>query len=104
MAQGLRLCPSIARDVGSIPGWETKIPHAVCHGQTMKINKVRIVKYFLKEILTEKKPLIQSTKKVFAELLLPGRCPPRTTSPSGSTYRKASRTKSQKAGLGRRSF
>ena len=54
MVQGLRLCPSTARDVGSIPGWGTKIPHAVCHGQTMKINKVRIVKYFLKEILTEK--------------------------------------------------
>ena len=54
--QWLRLCASTAGGVGSIPGWGTKIPHAVCHGQTMKINKVRIVKYFLKEILTEKNP------------------------------------------------
>ena len=45
VAQGLRLCPSIARDVGSIPGWGTRIPHAVCHGQNIKINKIGIIKY-----------------------------------------------------------
>ena len=30
--------PWNARDVGSIPGWETKIPHATWHGQ----NKLKI--------------------------------------------------------------
>ena len=32
----LRLHAPSARDVGSIPGWGTKIPHATQHGQKVK--------------------------------------------------------------------
>ena len=39
--------PSNARDTGSIPGWETKIPHAAQCGQKNKdISEIRIVGYF----------------------------------------------------------
>ena len=31
--QWLRLCASNAKGVGSIPGWGTKIPHAIWRGQ-----------------------------------------------------------------------
>ena len=34
--QWLRVCATNAQDVGSIPGWETKIPHAVQCGQKIK--------------------------------------------------------------------
>ena len=33
VVQWLRLCASSARDVGLIPGWGTKIPHAMWSGQ-----------------------------------------------------------------------
>ena len=40
MVQWLRLCTSNTGDAGLIPGWESKIPHAVRHGlQKLKINK-----------------------------------------------------------------
>ena len=32
-SSGLRLWASNARDMGLIPGWGTKIPHVVWHGQ-----------------------------------------------------------------------
>ena len=32
----LGLCTLIAEDLGSIPGWETKIPQAMWHGQIEK--------------------------------------------------------------------
>ena len=34
--QRLRLCASTAGGAGSIPGWGTKIPHAVRRGQKVK--------------------------------------------------------------------
>ena len=40
MVQGLRLCASSAGDMGSIPGGETKSPHAVWLSQKIK-EKVR---------------------------------------------------------------
>ena len=36
MVQWLRFCASNARGAGSSPGWGTKIPHAVRHGQKKK--------------------------------------------------------------------
>ena len=36
VVQWLRLCTSPAGSVGSIPGWETKIPHAECCGQKIE--------------------------------------------------------------------
>ena len=36
VVQWLRFCASNARSAGSIPGWGTKIPHAVQHGQKKK--------------------------------------------------------------------
>ena len=33
----LRLCASIAGGVGSIPGWDTKVPHAMGHGKKQKV-------------------------------------------------------------------
>ena len=33
VVQWLRLCASTAGNVGVIPGWETKIPHAKGHSQ-----------------------------------------------------------------------
>ena len=33
VVQWLRLCASTAGDVGLIPGWGTKIPHAIGHSQ-----------------------------------------------------------------------
>ena len=36
MVQWLRFCTSNARDVGSIPGWGTKIPYALGRGQKEK--------------------------------------------------------------------
>ena len=38
VAQWLRLHASSAGGVGSIPGWGTKIPHSVWHGQKKKKN------------------------------------------------------------------
>ena len=35
----LRLCASSARGAGSIPGWGTKIPHAMHCGQKIKNKK-----------------------------------------------------------------
>ena len=42
MVQWLRLCASSAGDVGLIPGWETKSPHAEGHmpfGRAKKLKK-----------------------------------------------------------------
>ena len=40
MVQWLRLCPSTARDTGSIPGQGTKIPHAAwCEKERKKERK-----------------------------------------------------------------
>ena len=36
VAQWLRLCTSTEGGAGSIPGGETKIPHAMWHGQKKK--------------------------------------------------------------------
>ena len=36
MVQWLRLCASTAGGTGLIPGWGTKIPHAVWYGQKKK--------------------------------------------------------------------
>ena len=36
MIQWLRLYSSTAWGTGSIPGWGTKIPHAMCHGKKKK--------------------------------------------------------------------
>ena len=36
VVQWLRLCASHAGGAGSIPGWGTKIPHAVHFGQKIK--------------------------------------------------------------------
>ena len=35
----VKISPSNAGSVGSIPGWGTKIPHATGCGQKLKINK-----------------------------------------------------------------
>ena len=35
----VKISPSNAGSVGSIPGWGTKIPHATRCGQKLKINK-----------------------------------------------------------------
>ena len=48
VVQLLRLCPSNAGGVGSIPGWGTKVPHAAWHSQkerkkyTLKINRYNL--------------------------------------------------------------
>ena len=42
--QWLRFCTSNAGDEGSIPGWGTKIPHALWPKKKKKKNKVRIRK------------------------------------------------------------
>ena len=39
LVQWLRLCASNAGDVGLIPGWGTKISHAMWHGQKKKKEK-----------------------------------------------------------------
>ena len=39
VVQWLRLHASTARDVGSIPGWGTKIPHAMWCSQKVKKKK-----------------------------------------------------------------
>ena len=44
MVQGLRLCASNAGDAGSIPGQETKIPHATQRSQKVKKNKKMKIK------------------------------------------------------------
>ena len=51
MIQWLRLYSSIAWGTGLIPGWGTKIPHAMCHGKkkTQKPNK-KIYKTLMKKI------------------------------------------------------
>ena len=36
MVQGFRFCFSTAEDLGSIFGWETKIPYALWRGQKKK--------------------------------------------------------------------
>ena len=41
VVQWLKLHDFNAGDMGSIPGWETKIPHAVRHGQKKKKKKIR---------------------------------------------------------------
>ena len=48
VVQWLRLHASSAGGVGSIPVWETKIPHATWHGQKKKKNVILLhVKYHL---------------------------------------------------------
>ena len=39
MVQWLRHCVTTAERVGSIPGWEIKVPHAVQHDQNRKKRK-----------------------------------------------------------------
>ena len=39
VVQGLRLCPFNTGSVGSIPGWGTKIPHAMLCDQKKKKEK-----------------------------------------------------------------
>ena len=48
MAQWLRLHTSNTQSVGLIPGRGAKIPHAMWHDQKIKINKITIIKSFLK--------------------------------------------------------
>ena len=48
VVQGLRLCPFNTGSVGSIPGWGTKIPHAMQCGQEINNKQVNL-KNFLKE-------------------------------------------------------
>ena len=50
VAQWLRLCSSNEGSVVSIPGWDTKIPHASWHGQKVKTIKktIRIIKSITK--------------------------------------------------------
>ena len=43
----LRLCNPNAGDMGSISGWGSKGPHAVCCGQKMNKIKVHILRIFL---------------------------------------------------------
>ena len=52
VVQWLRICASTAGDVGLIPGWGTKIPHAIGHSQKnilYALNPVHILlhKWFL---------------------------------------------------------
>ena len=39
MVQGFRFCAPTAEDLGSILGWETKIPHALWRGQKLRKKK-----------------------------------------------------------------
>ena len=39
VVQWFRLRASTAGDMGSIPAWGSKVPHAVCHGQTHFLKK-----------------------------------------------------------------
>ena len=39
VVQGFRFCSSTAEDLGSILGWETKIPYALWRGQKLKKKK-----------------------------------------------------------------
>ena len=48
MAQWLRLHTSNTQGMGLIPGRGAKIPHAMWHGQKIKINKITIIKSFKK--------------------------------------------------------
>ena len=38
--QWLRLCAPNAGGTGLIPGWGTKIPHAICHAAQPKESKI----------------------------------------------------------------
>ena len=49
VVQLLRLCPSNAGGVGSIPGQRTEIPHAAWHSQKGKITMRIIKKKYLKK-------------------------------------------------------
>ena len=52
VVQWLRLCPSSTGGAGLIPGWRTKIPHAVLWGQKKKIKESHFVAR-TKELTTE---------------------------------------------------
>ena len=42
VVQPLRLCPSTAGSVGSIPGWETKMPYIVAKKQKQRQRSLQI--------------------------------------------------------------
>ena len=44
MVQWFRLSAYTAGGTGSIPGWETKIPHAMLCGQKRKLNRITQLK------------------------------------------------------------
>ena len=68
--QWLRLCASTAGGMGSIPGWETKTPHVVWHGQNKNKNKPVTVIYLIKRIKEKKSHTIVSkdTENVHDEI------------------------------------
>ena len=43
MVQWLRLCSASAGGAGSIPGWGTRIPHALRFGQKKKKKKIWMI-------------------------------------------------------------
>ena len=47
IVQWLRLCSSNAGDMSVIPGWGTKIPHAVQYGQKLNKHKPKASNYFI---------------------------------------------------------
>ena len=50
VVQWLGLCTSTAGDVGSIPGWGTKLPHSGQHGQEIKRKKERKKEYSPRQV------------------------------------------------------
>ena len=48
--QWLRLHAPNAQGIGSIPGWGTKIPHAVLCGQKKKKKRIKIFGYYIIEL------------------------------------------------------
>ena len=45
MVQWLGLCAFTAADLGSIPGWGTKIPHTTCSQKPKKKKKKDVLKF-----------------------------------------------------------
>ena len=50
MVQGFRFCSSTAEDLGSILGWETKIPYALWRGQKLKKKKIAQEKELMEKL------------------------------------------------------
>ena len=60
--QWLRLYTSIAGGMGSIPGWKTKIPHAVWSSQKKK--KITYSYYYIRECCIQKKLRGEDTRQL----------------------------------------